>query len=112
MCGHTVVLVPQLTDREEISLSHFLREATSGVLSVNGHNTCGDGNPGTLNVTLTTLPLEAGTVTGVPAGLPGLSRSSVHIDSVPHATSYLWEFTGSNVNISGGSQRYNHRFWP
>lgn len=79
----------------------FSAGATSGILTINGQNACGDGNTASLNVTLTTLPSQAGSITGTAEICQGLSGVEFHIDSIAHATSYIWQYTGSNVNING-----------
>ena len=79
--------------------------ATGGTILVTPTNTCGRGTSSSTNVTLTTVPTEAGNITGPTATCANSSGVVYYIPSISTATGYTWTLptgatitSGSNTN--------------
>jgi hypothetical protein len=64
--------------------------ALSGNLTWRGHNTCGDGAPGTLAITVSPLPVAAGTISGLDTICQSQDGLVYKVPAINHATSYVW----------------------
>jgi stress response protein SCP2 len=64
--------------------------ATSGNITVKGHNDCGDGAVSTLAVTVNPLPVNAGTITGTSMVCNGQNAVSYSVPAITNATSCVW----------------------
>ena len=64
--------------------------ASSGNITVKGTNSCGDGLPGSLAVTVNSIPDTAGTITGTLTVCQGQSNVTYTVPTINNATSYLW----------------------
>ena len=86
----------------------FSSNASSGNLTVTGHNSCGDGmSSAPYALIVNPLPLAAGTISStngatVCAGQTGVVYT---VPSVPNASSYKWEYSGTNVSIVYNNSR-------
>ncbi len=85
---------------ETISLS-YLSNATSGKLYVKSVNTCGKSDSTDIDVVVTVLPDDAGSITGVNTVCKGASEN-YSVSSVTGATSYAWTVP-SGASITAGS---------
>lgn len=72
-----------------ISLNYGLL-ATSGNITVKGHNVCSDGVPSTLAVTVNPLPSSAGTISGLTSVCQGQTAVSYSVPAIANASSYEW----------------------
>jgi hypothetical protein len=82
---------------------NFANNATSGSITVNGNNLCGNGNPSPpFNVTITPLPDPAGTITGPSSVCQGASGVIYSVAPIANATGYTWTVP-TGVTITGGS---------
>jgi hypothetical protein len=81
---------------------NFAANASSGVIIVNGNNTCGDGQASPpFDVTVNPLPDPAGTITG-PANVCEPATGLVYtVPAINNATGYTWTVP-AGVNITGG----------
>jgi gliding motility-associated-like protein len=80
----------------------FASNATSGNLTVRGSNACGSGTVSpNFAITVNTLPVAAGTITGSPAVCQGQSTVSYSVPSITGATSYTWAYSGIGETITG-----------
>ncbi|MFC2136826.1 choice-of-anchor Q domain-containing protein [Bacteroidota bacterium] len=80
----------------------FAANATSGDLTVQGTNACGNGTiSANYPVTINPLPTAAGTITGTSAVCAGSSGISYSVGSITDATSYTWSYSGTGATISG-----------
>jgi uncharacterized protein (TIGR02145 family) len=81
----------------------FGNAATSGNISVRGLNTlCGPGPSSTLSVAVNPLPGDAGIITGnggTQICVPSLNNV-FQVTPIPNASSYTWQYSGSNVQIT------------
>lgn len=80
--------------------------ATSGVLSVYGSNSCGDGATATLNITVDPLPSDAGLITGQSwiTNCPVSDSVAYYIPAIANATNYNWYLpTGASVIYGSGT---------
>jgi len=75
--------------------------ATSGNISVRGHNDCGDGSVSVLSVTVSPLPAAPGPVTGPATVCQGQTSVSYHVPEIANATSYVWSYSGTGAVITG-----------
>lgn len=77
-------------------------DATSGNLTVYGQNSCGDGIvSANYPVTINPLPADAGSISGDDFVCQGTNNVSYAILPVSDATSYVWNYSGTDVSISG-----------
>jgi len=82
---------------------NYSTSAVSGIISVKGTNTCGDGATSTLAVTVNTLPANAGTISGTTTVCQGQNAVTYTVPVIANAASYVWSLpagaTGaSNIN--------------
>ncbi len=90
------------TGSNEITID-FSDDATSGELMVYGINaTCGSGavSP-SLNITVNSIPGNAGNISGESSLCAGTSSIVYSIDAIENATSYTWAYSGSGATIDG-----------
>jgi len=77
-----------ITDSVIINFSNI---ATSGILTVNGHNSCGDGIvSANYSITINQLPYNTDTITGLQTVCQGQSSVNYFINVISNATSYIW----------------------
>ncbi len=80
----------------------FSTSATSGNLTVQGVNTCGNGTTSAnYPITVNPLPAAAGTITGTPTVCQGATSVAYNVPVIANATSYLWTYSGSGATITG-----------
>ena len=80
----------------------FAANATTGNLTVQGVNTCGNGTASApYLITVNQLPVPAGVITGPETFTPGTTGISYSIASIPGSTGYQWGYTGTGVTIIG-----------
>ncbi len=85
--------------------------AQSGAIYVNGINTCGAGQASSLNITVNTLPSDAGVITGDDIVCQGENDVQYSIPEINNASSYTWTLppgaTGSGstntINVDFGT---------
>jgi len=79
--------------------------ANSGNITVTPSNTCGNGTPRTLAVTLSpAVPATPGTITGTATQCPGLTGQIYSIVAVANATTYTWTVpTGWSITAGAGT---------
>ncbi len=88
---------------------NYSNSATSGLLTVKGHNDCGDGMVSNLAVTVNPLPANAGTIVGSSIVCQGQNSVSYSIAPVAEATSYIWTLpNGAIGNSSTNSITINY----
>lgn len=83
----------------------FSNLAISGIVSVYGTNSCGDGDPRQINVTVNPLPGVVGIISG-PINITNCPISTgieYAIDSVANTTSYLWNTPNGSTIVSGNN---------
>ena len=70
--------------------------ATSGTITVKGHNSCGDGLPSSLSITVNYIPFPAaaGPISGPIAVCTGQNSVIYTVPVITNATSYLWILPG------------------
>ncbi|MBK6834922.1 MAG: VCBS repeat-containing protein [Bacteroidetes bacterium] len=83
-----------------IANTYFDANANSGLISVNGINTCGSGAAGTYSVTVSPLPDAAGVLTGPDTVCQGQTSVVYSINPVNNATNYVW-FTPNGSTGTG-----------
>lgn len=82
----------------------FSSTATSGILSVNGINSCGNGTTSpTYSITVNPLPGDAGTITGTTTVCQGETTLFYSIPAVTNADNYVWNYSGTGAIISGST---------
>ncbi|MCX6256807.1 MAG: T9SS type A sorting domain-containing protein [Bacteroidia bacterium] len=92
---------------------NFSAAATNGNLTVHGVNACGNGIASAdYAVTLTTLPVAAGTITGTSSVCVGQSDVTYTVPNITNATSYSWTYSGAGATITnnGTSATINFSF--
>lgn len=80
----------------------FNEYATSGILTVRGHNDCGDGivSPD-FPIIVDHYPEEALPIIGPKKVTQGEAGVQYHIPVIANAISYVWAYTGTGVTING-----------
>jgi hypothetical protein len=80
----------------------FASNATSGNLTVQGNNTCGNGSISAVYaITVNTVPVASGNIEGSPAVCAGVSGIAFSVPPISGATSYIWNYTGTGATING-----------
>jgi uncharacterized protein (TIGR02145 family) len=64
--------------------------STGGEITVTPSNSCGSGTPQTLTVTVSSIPLQPGTISGPPIVTSGAIGQIYSVDAVSGATEYEW----------------------
>ena len=81
---------------------NFAANASSGNITVNGNNLCGNGASSPLYaVTVTSLPDIAGTITGPSSVCQGTSIEVYSVSPVTNASGYLWTIPSGAYIING-----------
>lgn len=82
----------------------FSATATSGILTVKGINTCGNGATSpTYSITVNPIPGNAGTITGTSTLCQGTTTVFYSIPAVTNADNYVWNYSGTGALISGST---------
>ena len=82
--------------------------ATSGIISVKGINTCGEGITSQANITVNSPVVNAGSINGLSTVCQGQNNVAYSVSTIANATSYIWTLpvgsTGSSssnaINLS------------
>lgn len=82
---------------------NYTAYASSGIISVYGTNTCGNSNTSTLAVSVTPLPVAAGSITGPAAVCQGSTGLSFTVVPIANSTSYTWSIPTGATIVSGGN---------
>ncbi len=92
----------------------FANNATSGSITVNGNNLCGNGNPSPpFNVTVNPLPDPAGTITGDASVCIGASGVMYSVVAIANATGYVWTVpAGATIVGSSNTNSITVDFGP
>jgi hypothetical protein len=81
---------------------NFSTTATSGNLTAYGSNGCGNGSVSpNYAITVNPLPGPAGAITGTTPVCQGQSNVAYSVAAIPHATSYVWSYSGTGATING-----------
>ena len=75
--------------------------ASSGIISVKAMNTCGEGSPASLPISVNPLPGSGGIITGNAQVFQGSSNMVYQHPQIPNATYYLWTYSGTGATING-----------
>lgn len=89
----------------------FGTSATSGIISVKGHSTCGNGTTSTFSITVNPIPGNAGVISGLTNVCKGQTSVVYNVPIISNATTYLWTLptgaTGSSttntISVNYGS---------
>ncbi|MEO9145252.1 MAG: YDG domain-containing protein [Ginsengibacter sp.] len=80
----------------------FATTASTGNLTVKGHNDCGDGTVSAdFPITMSLLPSVAGAITGKSSVCIGSTNVSYSVTPIDEATSYTWTYSGTGATING-----------
>lgn len=83
---------------------NFAGNASSGTITAQGNNLCGNGAPSPpFAVTVTALPAAAGTITGTAAVCQGAMGVVYSVGTIANATSYTWTVPSGATIVSGGT---------
>lgn len=89
----------------------FAANATSGNLTVNGINGCGNGPSSTaFAITVNDLPGAAGTITGPATVSPGNNNIAYSVPAITSASTYTWAYSGTGATINGTSNAITINF--
>jgi hypothetical protein len=89
----------------------FSASATSGVLTVRGVNSCGNGPvSASFAITISSAPAAAGTITGSSSLCQGQTGVPFSVAPIPGATSYLWSYSGTGFTPSGNTASITANF--
>ncbi|HRY33357.1 MAG TPA: T9SS type A sorting domain-containing protein [Bacteroidales bacterium] len=82
----------------------FTTSAVSGSISVKGINSCGQGTPSNLALTVNPLPTSGGLISGPTTVCQGATGVIYSITAIPEATSYVWTLpTGFTIAANNGN---------
>ncbi len=68
----------------------YSNSATSGILTVKGTNSCGEGPASTLSIFVNPIPAVAGKISGAITVSPGQTSEVYTVPAITNATSYIW----------------------
>jgi hypothetical protein len=74
---------------------------SGGNVTVTGNNSCGDGVPSSLAVTINPLPDPAGTVTGLSSVCAGTTGVAYSVAVIPNTLTYIWVLPPGATIASG-----------
>jgi hypothetical protein len=74
--------------------------AVSGIITVQGNNTCGDGSSSAMSITVNQLPSSAGTINGASSICLGQGAVNYSVPSIANATSYVWTLPSGATGAS------------
>ena len=76
--------------------------ATSGTITVKGHNSCGDGLSSSLSITVNYIPFPAaaGTISGPTSVCRGQDSVVYTVPAITNATSYVWTLPNGTTGTS------------
>jgi len=108
--GTGIIFVGGSTTTTDSVKITFSNTATSGNLTVKGHNSCGDGVvSANYAITVNLLPVAAGTITGTTTLCQGQSGITYNLPSITNATSYIWTLpTGASGTSTTNSITVNY----
>jgi YD repeat-containing protein len=77
--------------------------AVSGNISVKGQNTCGEGAASNLSITIQPIPATAGLINTIAGDtvLKGETNVIYKIPTIPDASTYFWNYSGTGATING-----------
>jgi len=79
---------------------NFSQNATDGILTVKGRNSCGDGNISQqLPITVKSLPSDAGQIVGTHEVCSNQGNIIYSIPMIQNATDYIWNYTGTETTM-------------
>ena len=78
----------------------FSKTAVSGKITVFGRNENGDGAAATLNVTVNSLPKDAGKITGYSVVCQGESQVNYTVPAIDYASTYVWTLPSGATGTS------------
>lgn len=78
----------------------FSKTAASGKITVFGRNENGDGTASSLNITVHSLPKDAGMITGYSVVCQGESQVTYSVPAIDYATSYVWTLPSGATGTS------------
>ncbi len=98
----TGVIFVEMAKCQSCIILQFTGEATSGILTVRGHNDCGDGlvSPD-YPIVVELYPADAGPITGPIKVNQGQTGVPYSVPVIAYATSYIWSYNGTGVTING-----------
>jgi len=79
---------------------NFGSSAVSGNIEVYGQNGCGVGNGSLISVSLSSLPANAGTISGTTSVCQGQNSVLYSVPTITNATSYIWTLPAGVTGIS------------
>ena len=83
---------------------NFAGNASSGNITAQGNNLCGNGVPSPpFAVTVTQLPAAAGTITGPASVCQNTTGAVYSVGAIANATGYTWTVPAGATIVSGGS---------
>lgn len=95
---------------DTFAIINFANNATNGNLIVKAYDACGDSVTSTLfAINVNGLPESAGVIAGSASASP-LQSLIYEVPSINGATSYLWSYSGSDVNIVGNTNTVTINF--
>ncbi len=91
--------VSGISDSNFITINYGT-SATSGNITVKGHNSCGNGDSSLLAVTVNPLPENAGTISGLASFCKSQDSLIYSVPAITFATSYIWSLPGGTYGTS------------
>jgi hypothetical protein len=88
------------TSNSNLITLNYGTSATSGIITVQGNNSCGNGIISNKSITVNPLPDTAGNISGLSIVAPGQNAVIYSVPSIPNATSYIWNLPAGATGIS------------
>ncbi len=85
------------TSTTDSIIVNYSNSAVSGIITVKGHNLCGDGLSSNINITVNPLPTNAGSISGIENICKGQNDVFFSVLTIANATTYIWNLpTGAS----------------
>jgi uncharacterized protein (TIGR02145 family) len=79
---------------------NYGNSAVSGLITVNGNNSCGDGALSALTITVNPLPETPGSIIGIETLCQGQDSVSYSVSDITNAISYVWSLPEGAIGTS------------
>lgn len=89
---------------------NFNGTASSGTLTVKGSNVCSDGVSSSFSIVVPPLPGNNGIISGFTNICAGTLGSTFNVSTLSSATSYIWNYSGSDFSIIGNDRSMTINF--
>ncbi|MFZ4402119.1 MAG: T9SS type A sorting domain-containing protein, partial [Bacteroidales bacterium] len=89
---------------------NYSSSALSGNITVKGVNSYGNGAASSMAITVSSVPANAGVISGTSSVLAGQTNVVYSVPAIPNATSYIWTYSGTGIAITVSTNNIDAMF--